>query len=366
MKVNILSSTSFHVLPLARELQRLGADVRFYSYLPNSYTRKAGLKEGSYVSFLWLVSPLLLIYKLSSSRSMFILKLINCIMDVCCCMFMRKSDVVIALGSVYINAFKKANKEGAITILEWGSKHIIEQRKCFGISASQNRGLLKRELQSYEIVNYISIASMQVADSFTMHGINRQKLIINPYGVDLIAFPPTQLSDDEQFDLITVGGWRYEKGSDLLCELCKKYGYSLLHVGKIVNMPFPEIGNMKHVDSVPQSELTYFYSKAKVFVLPSRADGFGLVLCQAVSSGLPIVCSKETGGRDLRELIDDKQWIIEMEELTVEELKVCVDTALVLAHTQIGVRNYTDKENLTWRKYGERYFSNLKNISNCT
>lgn len=364
MKINVLSSTSFHVLPLAKELQRQGLDVRFYSYLPYTTTRKAGLKKGTAVSLLWLVAPLVFLLKILPYKKIRITMIINKLLDGYCCRYMRKADIVIALGSVYLNVLEKAKCNSSITILEWGSKHIIEQRKNLGIPDSLNHDVLERELKSYEIADYIAVASQHVAYSFIKHGIPEKKLLVNPYGVDLAEFPPTQLDMEEQYDLIFVGGWRYEKGADLLIELCQNYGYSLLHVGRLVNMPFPEQNNMKHIASVPQSELTNYYKKAKVFVLPSRAEGLSLVQVQAIGSGLAVVCSKETGGSDLRKLIDDQRWILEMKELTVEELNRCVIEALKLTESQCGVRNYTNMENLTWKKYGERYAQNIQRITN--
>ncbi len=363
MKVNILTSTAFHVLPLAKELQKQGVDIHFYSYLPKSKTKNAFLMKGTYTSLFWLVAPFWLLLKLLPSKRIRISLLINKIVDAWCGRYMRKADMVIALGSVYLNVLKKAKKNGTIAILEWGSKHSIEQRICFGIPLDKNKDVLDRELEAFKIADYIAVPSKQVADTFVMHGIPSSRLLVNPYGVDLSQFPPTICEREHAFDLIAVGGWRYEKGSDLLVELCQQYGYSLLHVGGIVNMPFPEDKNMKHVDSVPQSDLTKYYRMAKVFVLPSRAEGLSLVQAQAISSGLPVVCSKETGGRDLRELIDDGRWIIEMEELNVDELKICIDKALLLAESQNGLRNYTDKSMLTWSAYGERYLRNLIHIS---
>lgn len=363
MKINILASSSFHVLPLAKELQSQGCDVRFYSYLSHFFTKRKGLDNSMTVSMFWFIWPFLIVEKILPSRRIDIQMLRNKLIDNYCSIFMRKADVIIALGSVYFRVFERAKKDGAISIIEWGSKHIIEQRKCFNRPDNYYPNLLRRELQSYEIADYIAIPSSQVAQTFLMHDIPREKLLVNPYGVDLVSFPPTELDMEDHYDLIAVGGWRYEKGSDLLCELCEKYKYSLLHVGSLVNMVFPQRPNMKHVDSVPQDTLTFFYKKAKVLVLPSRAEGLSLVQVQAISSGLPIVCSRETGGADLREMLDDRKWIVEMDSINVEELKRCVDEALFLANTQKGIRRYSRMDNFSWKKYGERYYANLKRIT---
>ena len=52
----------------------------------------------------------------------------------------------------------------------------------------------------------------------------------------------------------------------------------------------------------PPEELPRFFAEADVFVLPSRYDGWGVVVNQALGAGLPILCSDHVGaGADLVE-----------------------------------------------------------------
>lgn len=364
MKINIASTHRFHLLDLARELEKQGHDVKFYSYVPTSRCIKYGLKKENCKSLLWIALPFLFLAKLFPKNSQ-ITYIRNIVLDYYMAYCMRKCDIYICLGSIYKKSIIQANKKfNAITILEWGSKHIIEQLKLFNKLENYPKKFLQRELEEYQLADYISIATNHVKQSFLKHNISESKLLVNPYGVDLAQFNPTQLSND--YDIIMVGGWRTEKGCDLLIKVCEQYHFKLLHVGSIINLEFPQSNYMTHIDAVDQKQLIQYYAQAKVFVLPSRADGFGMVLSQALACGLPIVCSKETGGPNLRKLLHDKKWIIEMEELTIECLAQCINQALELSKKQSGERNYAhaDIYNLTWEAYGKRYSSNLNHIFN--
>jgi len=365
MKINIAAAHRFHLLDLARELEKRGHDVRFYSYVPRRRAMKFGLKKECSYSLFYIMLPLLLLVKLSKQAS-WAQRLIHIALDNYLAYFMKSCDVYIALGTVYKRSFTHAkDRFGAVTILEWGSKHIIEQRKQFTATTLKPypASLLKRELNGYELVDYISIPATHVEESFLLHGFHHNRLMVNPYGVDLEMFKPTILLKNP-YDLIFVGGWRYEKGCDLLVEVCEKYNFSLLHVGALAGMEFPTGNRFKHIEPVDQKELINYYSLARVFVLPSRSEGLALVQAQALACGLPIVCSMHTGGRDLRDFLQDKKWIVEMQEYSVDELGKCIDQALKLAKTQTGLRSYSNNDiyNLTWAAYGERYCRNLNRI----
>ncbi len=363
MKINILASHRFHLLDLARELSRQGHDVRFYSYVPTKRCTEFGIDQSLCVSFLWLVWPFFALAKIAPKGwQESIVWYRNLLIDWYVSQTMRKCDVCMGIGTVYVKAFETGKLNGATAILEWGSKHIEEQIKLFGKVDSYSPRTMQRELRQYDVCDYISIPATHVKDSFLKHGIPASKLIVNPYGVDLSQFHPTSCS--YEYDLIYVGGWRYEKGCDLLIDLCQRYGYRLLHVGALVNLDFPKISTMTHHEPVNQNELVNYYAKARVFVLPSRAEGLSLVQAQAIACGLPVVCSKETGGADLRDQLTDKKWIIEMEDLSVEALLDAVDKGLNLARTQKGIRNYAgdDMNRLSWENYGTRYSEKLTRI----
>jgi glycosyltransferase involved in cell wall biosynthesis len=286
---------------------------------------------------------------------------------------MKPCDVFIGHRPRHKFALKWAKKKyNAITILEEGTSHVLTQKRIVE-SMPNNSGKtiihkwqVKKSLASYEFADYISIASDFVKRSMIENGIAEKKLVINPYGMDLKQFFPTDKPVLDSYDVIMVGQWSYRKGCDLAVEAIRRLNLRLLHVGGIVDMLFPKDNNFTHFDSVDQTQLANFYAKARVFIFPSREEGFGMVLGQALACGLPIICSKNTGGRDLREFLEDKKWIIEMPEYSADCLAECIEEALKLAATQpAGKRNYAGDviANLTWEAYGKRYNDFLIKIS---
>lgn len=367
MKINIAASHRFHLLDLAVELEKLGHEVRFYSYVPTARAIKYGLKkECSYSMFIPML-PFLALVRLSKGAE-WALRILDLVLDFYLSWFMKPCDVYIALGTVYERSLISAKRIfGAVTVLEWGSKHILEQQRILSEGPGykrQSEFFIARALHGYEIADYIAIPSDHVRRSFIERGVSEEKLLQNAYGVSLSMFHPTELIKDQAFDLIMVGGWSYRKGCDLLVDVCRKTGFSLLHVGPIVDLEFPVGDNFRHIDAVDQGQLVKYYARAKVFVLPSREEGLAMVQPQAMVCGLPVVCSMHTGGRDLRAVLSEQKWIVEMPEYTAECLEVSIRVALELAGQQRSLRAYAGEvqKDLSWSSYGKRYDLHLRNI----
>ena len=127
MRINIAAAHRFHLLDLARELAANGHDVRFYSYVPTKRALKFGLKKENSFSFFYLMLPFLALWKISKGTT-WSTKLLHRSMDYYMSLFMKPCDVYIALGTVYTRSITSAKKKhNALTILEWGSMHILEQ-----------------------------------------------------------------------------------------------------------------------------------------------------------------------------------------------------------------------------------------------
>jgi alpha-1,3-rhamnosyl/mannosyltransferase len=81
-------------------------------------------------------------------------------------------------------------------------------------------------------------------------------------------------------------------------------------------------GWLHHFGYVSEQELAAFYRNARLFVFPSRYEGFGLPLLEAMSAGVPAVASdlpvlRELGGEAAlyAPALDEEAWAERVEEL---------------------------------------------------
>ena len=68
VKINIFSPGRFHVCDLARELDKHGFDVKFYSFVPTKRAMKFGLPKSCSASLFWPMVPFLVLERVIFKR----------------------------------------------------------------------------------------------------------------------------------------------------------------------------------------------------------------------------------------------------------------------------------------------------------
>ena len=106
--------------------------------------------------------------------------------------------------------------------------------------------------------------------------------------------------------------------------------------------------NASYLGVLKQPELAKVYASADVFVFPSRTDTFGLVLLEALASGLPVAAYPVTGPIDV--LGDSPAGALreDLREACLEALRI--DRATARAHA----------EKFSWRAASEQFLAHLR------
>lgn len=368
MRVTVACPGRFHVGDLARELHRLGNEIEFHSMVPRSRLASVGIPDEIQRCHLSRVWPWVIMQrfgKLGPSASEMINRKIILSLDARYAKIRNPGDVFIGMSGLCVESLKAAKSRGALIVLERGSKHILEQKRILDdLRPTANTPSLvptwavERELEGYEIADFIAIPARHVKESFLLHGVPAHKLIRNAYGVDLDQFSP-KLSVSKEFDVIMTGAWCQRKGCDTLAEaVLGKLKGKLLHIGPVGDCPLPKDRYFTHVDAVPQKELSRYYQRARVFAMPSQEDGFGMVFAQALACGLPVVGSVASGTPDLAELLNlSHPWIQSVYPSDVDQTAAAISIALAASENPAPyLAAFAEKsEVLSWRSYGARY-----------
>jgi glycosyltransferase involved in cell wall biosynthesis len=200
----------------------------------------------------------------------------------------------------------------------------------------------------------IIVSSLDYAElsALTRHGTVLKKTNVVPIGVDTKLFSPgvcTQPSKMEfrlgEKNLLFVGGMDRAHDFKGIPELIRAFATShvhdaLLHLvgdGELREQYAAEAGalgigeRVRFHGALSREALIRLYRCVDVVVLPSRgrSEAFGMVLLEAMASGIPVIASRLPGVRTL--VVEGKTgWLVQpgdIEELAAALRDVCVDGA---------------------------------------
>ena len=220
------------------------------------------------------------------------------------------ANILVGWSSALLEAIEPVRADGMKVVVERGSTHIANQTRVLA-EAYEVLGLatqlpmpeiVRREVAEYAAADAIAVPTEHAAETFVQEGVPRDKLLVNPYGVDLSKFTPSD-HDDGRAGVVFVGRIGVRKGVPWLLRAMKKFGGSdqLTLVGPIDDgfqeFLARELGDMARVQGpVPGDALPAIYARARVFCLPSLEEGMPLTMLQAMAAGLPVVTTEAASG----------------------------------------------------------------------
>jgi glycosyltransferase involved in cell wall biosynthesis len=226
----------------------------------------------------------------------------------------RESDIFLFYSGAGLATMRSVGKGSVTRVVEAVNSHVRYQenllRQEHAIAGIPFRGFHRREvarrIAEYEEADRILCPSDFVAESFVSEGIRRECIDIVPYGFSLEPHKADDSVRGEQFRVLYVGQISVRKGLRYLVDAFDKLRHphkQLLIVGPMarpsglegISLP----SNVRFAGVLKGEALRAAYRSADAFVLPTIEEGLALVMGEALSNGLPVIATQNSGATNL-------------------------------------------------------------------
>jgi len=224
-----------------------------------------------------------------------------------------------------------------------------------GVSDSQEK--LDRKTRELELAEVVICPSTFVADSLPESVRERKQVVIAPFGSPAAGPPKDRVAAGKKLRVLFVGAMTQRKGlGDLFAamRLLDRSDVELVVMGTpVAELEFyrREYQGFIHEATRPHAEVLELMRSCDVFCLPSIVEGRALVMQEAMSQGLPVVITPNTGGDDL---VDEGATgflvPIRRPDRIAEKISWFADNRPALP--EISRAAQAKAETLTWEHYG--------------
>lgn len=217
---------------------------------------------------------------------------------------------------------------------------------------------LARKAEEIELAEVVVCPSQFVADSLPESASATKRVVVAPFGSPASGPPkPAALTSDRRLRVLFAGSMSQRKGlGDLFAamRLLNRSDVELVVMGSPqVPMEFyrKEFNGFTHEPTRPNTQVLELMRTCDVFCLPSIVEGRALVMQEAMSQGLPLIISVNTGGEDLiNEGSTGFLVPIRRPEAIVEKIAWFADNRSALAGMSQAAQIKAGE--ITWEMYG--------------
>lgn len=182
-------------------------------------------------------------------------------------------------------------------------RHKYPEWEEYAKSNSAIEALCWREENEWQVADKILCGSEFVRDGIAACGGPVERCKVVPYGVDVSKYSYLRREsrkDNDVLRVLTVGALGLRKGTPYLLAAAKYLHHSAKFrvVGSMGIKPtaLKQLNQyVEVVGPIPRSEILAHYAWADVFLLPSLCEGSATVTYEALASGLPVICTPNTG-----------------------------------------------------------------------
>lgn len=228
---------------------------------------------------------------------------------------------------------------------------------------------LERKKRELELADLVIVPSKFVKDSLP-HWAKDKKVIVAPFGTPLknsSSLSDTKKDISGRLRVLFVGSMSQRKGLGDLFDAVKQLNNPNIELVVMGEPQAPmdfyksEFPNFKYEHVRPNHEVLALMQSCDVFCLPSIVEGRALVMQEAMSQGLPLIITSNTGGEDL---------IIEGETGFIVPIRSPTEIAIRLNWflenrseiPRMGNMAKLHAQKYTWRKYADLIVEAIKEL----
>ena len=359
-KINIVIGGTFHLPMLYTKLANLGHDLKIYTSTPKFKFKNNKLKKNIvFIPMFFQIIKKLSGYNLRPWMKNFD----NFIFDKITSLIMRRADILYGFAGCSLISGSKIKRNGGKYFLDRACPHIEyqnnilmkESKKCDVRFFPANSKTLKRCILEYFAADKIITPSSYTQNTFLNRGFDKRKVCIAPLiGKNEVRnLGINKIDQSEQITFAFIGENLLRKGLLYLLEAWKKFDkndHKLIIRSNSSDIHHnPKIKNLINQKGITikdyYKDINDFYDEADVLCLPSIDEGFGMVVLEAMSNGVPAIVSKNVGASDL---ISDKKNGIIINTADSDEIYQAINY-LINNKAEIyryGVQAYNDVRNI--------------------
>lgn len=221
---------------------------------------------------------------------------------------------LIAWPQVSLHSINKIKEIGGKVILEQPMIHVdawnaiaAKEYNRLGIKNDMifSESMRSRMNREHQLADRIIVHSSFSKKTFIDNGFDSNKILVCPLGLDITKNELIKKEESKDLQVLFVGRVEVLKGLHFLLDAIKPLGDGIkIHVvGDIFENARAIISrstaNVHYYGQLSGSSLRAIYEKADVLVFPSLYDGFGMVILEAMSFGLPVIASRNSAGPDI-------------------------------------------------------------------
>jgi glycosyltransferase involved in cell wall biosynthesis len=262
---------------------------------------------------------------------------------------LHNADGVYTFNSAGLELLETARRQGLRTVMEQTIAPRAIEAKLLQAEFERFPGweaplaadssldeFIAREHAEWSCADLILCGSEFVRESISACGGPADRCVVLPYGVERRGAITQRKRHDGPLRVLTVGAIGLRKGTPYVLQAAKQLrGKAVFRmVGGITVLPPAEALLRKSVEltgPIPRTEMAEQFAWADVFVLPSLCEGSATVVYEALSAGLPVICTHNTGSV-VRDGVDGYIIPIRDSSALVEAIEKFANTPDLLAH----------------------------------